>query len=408
MANYFKNTELAARYNISESTVRNWVKAVKAGKLQLDLAEDGKRSYVAKSISNMPIIEELVGKNRKYRNSLAAKTVTASPELFKVYNEIQVYDIVRNLELHHEIPLQYGYFNKGAKYWDEYIKGQMQIDAPSILRETINLLADNLGYIDQRLMSYRKVNVIDIGTGNAFPVKQLLAHLLAKDKLRRYIALDFSKEILEISKKHLVEWFGGTFPFEGYQLDITHERFSTLLAEDYLRHADDTVNLILFLGATPINFRNIHDAFRTVCESMNIRDTLIYTDRLELTDKPPEWIEFGIKQSKIWVTKLLRLVFDLLNVEESFYEIEVGFDTLNRQRYARTRFKIAVKVTFNFSSGPHTIAFEKGDTITLWRAWQYTPQRLHELLQDSGFYLLHSSQTADRGYILTIAEVQRD
>ena len=137
MSTYFKNTELAARYNISETTVRNWVKTAKLGKLQLELVEHGKRLYVAKSISNIPLIEELVGKNRKYRNSLTVKTISPSRDLFKVFNEAQVYDIVRNLELHHEIPRQYGYFAEGAQAWDVYINKQIATNVPSILRRTI-------------------------------------------------------------------------------------------------------------------------------------------------------------------------------------------------------------------------------------------------------------------------------
>src|SRR4051812_32922034 len=114
MSTYFKNTELAARYNISEATVRNWIKSTNEGRLTLELVADRGHAYVAKSISNIPIIEGLVGQNRKYRNKLAVKTITPSPRLFEVFNEAQVYDIIRNLELHHEIPRQYGYFRHGV------------------------------------------------------------------------------------------------------------------------------------------------------------------------------------------------------------------------------------------------------------------------------------------------------
>jgi hypothetical protein len=102
------------------------------------------------------------------------------------------------------------------------------------------------------------------------------------------------------------------------------------------------------------------------------------------------------------------MVFDLLNIEASFYDIEVGFDTATSQRYARTRFKVAVKVIFEFEYGRHVVSFEKGDTITLWRCWQYTPGQLTDLLTSVGFYTLHASQSADRNYILTISEVKCD
>lgn len=408
MATYFKNTELAARYNISEATVRNWVKSVKAGKFQLDLVEVGKRVYVAKSIRNITLIEQLVERNRKYRNTLTSKTIIPSKALFKVFSESQVYDIVRNLELHHEIPRQYGYFSSGAKEWDEYAHKQLAVNMPNTLRQTIDLLASNYGYLEKYFSKFKKVNVIDIGVGNATPVKGLLEHLIMQNKLARYVALDFSQDMLEIARHHLASWFGARLAFEGYQLDIAHERFANILAEDYLSSEDETINLVLFLGATPTNLRVPDDAFHTIAESLNAQDLFIYTTKLEAPKDQPEWFEYEIGKGKPEVTKQHRLVFDLLNIKDSYYNVEIGYDKQLHLRYARTKFKVALRLDFGFESGKRAVAFEKGDSIVLWRCWLETPERLVNTLERSGFYVLHSSQSEDRRYILTISEVQRD
>jgi uncharacterized SAM-dependent methyltransferase/transposase len=406
---YFKNVELADRYNISEATVRNWVKMTREGKLELTLAQEKGRHYVADIPRNMPIIERLIEGNKKYRNSKSVKTVSPRPQFYKHFNQTQIYDIVRNLEIHHEIPRQYNYFDGGADEWDHYIQQLAGEKAPNLLNRTTELMAENQGYLDKRLGKYRRINIVDVGVGNALPVKGTLTHLLSHSMLGRYIAIDVSPEMLRIAERNIKEWFGGRITFEGYQLDITYERFANILAEDYLkRSAEDTVNLVLFLGGTPYNFRNPSDAFRTINESMNPNDLLVYTDKLETESMRPQWFDYNASRpKKFTLAPIHRLVFDLLNIDESFYDVEMGFDKDARQRYARARLKVALTLKFDFEDGERVLELEKGDTILLWRSWQMTSSAAINQFERNGFYVLHASQTEDREYILTVAEVKR-
>jgi DNA-binding transcriptional regulator YiaG/uncharacterized SAM-dependent methyltransferase len=407
MSTYFKNTELAERYNISEATVRNWIKSAKIGKNRLKLVEQDGRSYVARNVSNIPTIEELIEQNRKYRNTLAAKTVRPNPRLFDIFSGAHIYDIIRNLELHHEIPHQYEYFDSGVEEWDEYINTRLSVEAPSMLRCTVELLSLSFGYLDKRLAKFDKVNVVDIGVGNAIPSKELIAHLISLGKMGRYIGLDFSQGMLDLAERHLKEWFGDSLFFEGHQLDVAHERFANYLEADYLVPEQNTVNLVLFLGATPNNLRVRNDAFRTICESMNPRDLFIYTDKLEPPGALPEWFEHEIKHGRPELAKSFKLVLELLNIEESFYDVEIGYDERTTQRYARIRFKVAVAIVFDLNDGSKVLSFEKGDAIILWRCWQTTSQSLVELHEENGLYILYSSQNEDHTYALTIAEPNR-
>lgn len=405
---YFKNVELASKYNISESTVRNWVKMAKQGKLSLVLSDENGRSYVANLPSNMPIIERLVAENKKYRNSLSARTVKPSAEFYKVFAEHHIYDIVRNLEIRHEIPLQYNYFDGGAIEWDGYTSRLASEDVPNMLNCTRGLLADSQSYFDARLAKYKHVNIVDIGVGNALPVKGLLSRLLDKGVLSRYIAIDISDEMLKIAERNIKQWFGGRVAFEGYQMDITSERFANILADDYLRRGvKDAFNIVLFLGGTVDNFRIPDDAFRTINESMNPDDLLVYANKLETEEMRPEWFDFTAKPGKLTIPSVHRLVFDLFNIDESLYDVEMGFDKQIRQRYARARLKIALSIQFEFEDGERTVELEKGDTILIWRSWQMGPSEITDQFDRTGFYTLYSSQTQDRTYILTVSEVKR-
>jgi len=133
---YFKNTELAKLYNVSEKTVRNWVQAAAEGKLDLRLHTENDKQYVANLSHNTSLIEELAKKGKKYKNSRGFKTIKPTAEFYKLYDPKQIMDIIANLDIYKEIPLQYSYFNSGAKRWDAYTQNLAKQDTPNSLRNT--------------------------------------------------------------------------------------------------------------------------------------------------------------------------------------------------------------------------------------------------------------------------------
>lgn len=404
---YYSNSELADTYHVSVRTVRNWIQLAKEGKLALDLHEERGKSYLSKNSGNILTIERHLSKHKNKRPRSAMKVISPRPEFYRLFTEGQVYDIVRNLDIYHEIPRQYNYFENGAVEWDKYTKAMAEEDSLNIITQTTSLIDQNKEYIDKRIAKYEKVNVVDVGVGNALPTKGLLQHLIGKGVLGRYIAIDISQRMLEIAEQNVKEWFGDKIKFEGYELDITYERFANILAESYLRGGDNVeANIILFLGGTADNLRVPDDALRTINASMGSNDIFIHSDKLELEGMNPEWFDHGSSPGKPVLSKIHRLIFDLLNVDESFYDVEIGFDKRAQQRYSRVRLKYALQLSFDFEEGGRTLEFEKNDVILLWRSWQVSVNFLNEQFERTGFYILHSSQTDDREYILNIGQVR--
>jgi len=218
---YFTNQELAVAHHVSVRTVRNWIESAKAGKLDLVLHTKGERTYVANTSKNMAVIKVLAENGKKYRPHRSQKTVSPKPEFYELYTQEQLFDIVSNLEINHEIPRQYNYFGEGAKNWDNYAVRLSEEDAPSLLNASVELLEHNQEYLDHLLKHYEQVNIIDIGVGNAMPVKNFLAHLLAQNKLGRYIAIDISPTMLEIAEKNIRKWFGDKINYEATHLTST-------------------------------------------------------------------------------------------------------------------------------------------------------------------------------------------
>jgi uncharacterized SAM-dependent methyltransferase len=347
----------------------------------------------------------LVDERKKYRNSRTAREVSPTDEFYKIYNNRQVLDIIANLDAYREIPRQYNYFDQGAHYWDEYTKKLSLDEAPNLLTATIKLLEANQGYLDFVLGPYSRVNVVDVGVGNAMPVRGLLERLKDRGKLGRYIAIDISPEMLRIAKHNVESWFGDRVSFEGHELDITQDRFSHLLAEEYIRDdADKTANLILLLGSTICNFRSPQDPLRVMLNSMGRRDLMILGQKLD-TVQSRRFFDFNSSPQNTPLTTNHRLLFNLLNIDPSFYKAEMGFDAATRQRYIRARMTMSLRLKFYLENKERVVEVEKGETILLWRHWQQSSLDVSNELLQSHLYPVHVSQTQDREYILAIAAI---
>lgn len=405
---YFKHAELAAQYHVSLRTVHNWIDASKQGKLELALHTEGDKSYVANTAKNIAVITSLIESRRKYRNTKAVKTITPKAEFYSIYDDHQIYDIATNLEIHHEIPRQYNYFNGGAGSWDKYAERLVTEKTPNVINSTVKLLGSNRGYIDDLLMRYKRVNIIDIGVGNAQPVKDLLAHFIDQKKLGRYIALDISSEILKIAQNNIQEWFGDQVAFEGHECDINYDRFSDLLISEYTKDdAKDTVNLVLLLGGTLSNIRNPEGAYRVIHDSMGVNDLLVHSYKLD-TEDTRRYFDFSLQPGETRLAAIHGLVVDLLNIDKAFYTVELGYDPKLKQRYEQIRLKVSLIIKLQFKNGVHEIELNKGSAILTWRAHQQTAIDVVDQFGRNDFHVLHASQTDDQEYILTVSRVKRD
>jgi len=402
---YFRHTELVNRYHVSLKTVHNWIDAAKQGKLDLKLVENGSRTYVANNPGNVLILEKLAEEGKKYRNVRFNKVVTPKPEFYEVYSRRQILDIINNLMVHREIPLQYSYMDEGAHNWDEWIRHLASEDAPNSINNSLELLKLNAGVFDQLVFDYERVNVIDVGVGNAYPIRDLLAHLQDQGVLHRYVALDISEEMVDIARKNVTDWFGDTVNFEGYVRDICIGRFDDLLVDDMLSaKADKTINIVLLLGGTLSNFRSASDVVRNIYNSLGVRDVIVQGSKIDAEslrkhfDRHPD--------ERVNELPLVpRFAISLLNIDREYYDVEMGYDEDERMRFVRIRFKTAVTLHFKFEDIKRSINFERGETLLLGRIRQMTSTEVITEYEDQGFNLLQSSKTKNRDGMLAIFSV---
>lgn len=402
---YFKHAELVKKYHVSLKTIHNWIDAAKQGKLDLNLHHLGTRTYIANNAANNAQLKQLADHGKKYRNTRFHKTISPKPEFYKIYSPRQILDIISNLNVHREIPLKYNYLDSGAQNWDSWAKHLKEEDTVNPLNSTIDLLHANLGAIELLVKGRKRINVIDIGVGNAYPVQELLEHLYNKNILHRYIAVDISQRMLDIAKDNITKWFGNKINFEGYVRDISFERFDDLLIDDMLgKEAEGTINLILLLGGTPVNFPSFSDPLHVIYPSMGDKDLIIYTTKPD-TENSRRYFDFNAQPRAGTPSNITTYTLNLLGLDESFYETEMGFSEQKRMRYIKIRLKTSVTIKFKFNDTVRNVYFEKGESILIYRAWHLTAVEIISQFENSGFVLLQSGMTRDRDYLLTISGV---
>jgi len=403
---HLTNSDLAKRYKVSEKAVRNWINAAHQGKLDLQLYTYRGKECIANTSANEVIIEDLVKKGRKFINTRARKIIRPKDDFYKIFGRTYVLDLISNLQINRELPRQYNYFDGGAAFWDKYALRLANENVPNILNSTTKLLKINESYFDHQLDKYKFINVIDIGVGNALPVKELLGHLLIRKQLKRYLAIDISKEMLKIAEKTINKWYGEAIHFEGYQLDINYDRFVNALSQDYLgQDAGRTANLILALGGTLGNLRSPDSALKVIHDSMGPNDLFVQTLKLD-SPGTRRYFDFNIDQKVQPLAPQYKYLVDLLNIDDSMYDVEMGYAEEARERYLRIKLKIEMTIEFKIGEVVKEVELKKGDYITLWR---YLHQDMFEMLHQldrNNFNTVHVSLINSSEYALTISRIK--
>lgn len=403
---YFKNTELAKLYNISEKSVRNWIDAAEAGKLDLQLHNEGGRQYIANTAANTHLVEKLVQKGRKFKNTRGSKSVTPRPEFYKYFKLDEIFDLISGIDIHREIDQKYSYFAEGAEAWDAYVRKMADEEFPNLLNDTLELLNLSQDYLDIHLDGATGVNVIDIGVGNGMPVKQVLQHLQDKGLLRRYIAIDTSNDMIDIAEKNITAWFDGKIKVERYVKDVNYDRFDELLAYDTFNTGQEQiVNLVFYLGSGIANMRDPDFALRTICSSLGKDDIFILSRRLD-TPEVRRFFDLGEATNNSKLRDRQKTIVDMLGIDESYYVVEQYFDEERMRRVVQIRLNVDLSINFEIDGKKRAVQIRKNEPIILWHANHSGAIEIATQFEQNGFDVMQLTKSTDQQYLQVISKIK--
>ncbi|MET1033249.1 MAG: L-histidine N(alpha)-methyltransferase [Candidatus Saccharimonadales bacterium] len=403
---YYRNIELTKLHNVSDKAVRNWILSTRAGKLNLDLFEQDGKFFVADTIRNNQLIDDLVERGKKYRNQRNHISLSPSKIFYSLFDAKQIIDIANSLEKYHEFPQQYRYLGEGATYWDSYLHKLYNAGRNNLLTKTLELLNLDRDYLDATVAEYESINVVDLGAGNGLSARVLIENMRKSGKLKRYIGIDISQSLLDITEHNMINWFSGKVKVEKYTRDFSHEQFADIIHNTPPNvEPIKTINIILFLGGIVGNFRRTSQVLDTIRESMGKNDILLTSLKLD-SENTRRFFDFNIESDKTPLSHRNKLPLDYLSIPETSYEVEQFFDEKQQSRFIQVRLKIDISLDFKLPNFRKTVELRKGDTIMLFRSREFNDRELLELYDNNGFSRLRTTLSHNQEYTLTISKVR--
>ncbi len=331
-----------------------------------------------------------------------SRTAKPSSEFYSLFSEEEVLGIIDALEVRREIPLKYSYKGRGAKIWDDFYLKYIIPKWYGRSNVEIDLLKDNFQYLNNNIRTGEKVNIVDVGAGNSYPVKNFIHRLNKLGKLNKYIALDISDELLHVSRDNFKKWFP-LVDFISSTIDIENNSVPKNLFQNHASlENDDTAKIFLHLGVTIGNHQNRDEVLKNFRASMRKNDFLVFTNE---TGSNSAWDGKVRGGCKYHVEEIYGWVKSKIGIKSEDCELVRKYDLKTDSIIANLKLRHDYTLNFSRMGIDKKIGFSKGEEITIWRHHKYEMPKLLQELERSGLQLIHYSADKYKSHIMVICQV---
>lgn len=324
-----------------------------------------------------------------------------SSEFYSIFSKEEVLGIIHALEVKREIPLKYSYKGRGAKIWDDFYRKYV---IPRWYRTSnieIELLNNNFNYFNNTIQTGKKINIVDVGAGNSYPVKKFIQRLHKLKKVNKYIALDISEELLHVSQNNFKKWFP-LIEFVSSTIDIeNHPVPITLFQNKADIEIDNTAKIFLHLGVTIGNHQNRHQVFKNFRDSMGKNDCLVFTNEIGSNSTWDGKVRGGCKYH---VEEIYGWVKNKIGIKSEDCELVRKYDLKTDSIIANIKLHHDYTINFNRMGIAKSIEISEGEEITIWRHHKFEIPQLLQELERSGLQLLQYSIDKYKSHIMVICK----
>ncbi|MEH2057387.1 MAG: L-histidine N(alpha)-methyltransferase [Nostoc sp.] len=329
-------------------------------------------------------------------------TAKPSSEFYSLFSEEEVLGIIDALEVKREIPLKYSYKGRGAKIWDDFYLKYIIPTWYRISNVEIELLKNNFKYLDDNIKSSEKVNIVDVGAGNSYPVKKFIQRLNKLDKINKYVALDISEELLHVSRNNFRKWFPQV-DFISSTIDIENSCIPKILFQNQANlEIDDTPKIFLHLGVTIGNHQNRDQVLKNFRDSMGKNDFLVFTNE---TGSNSQWDGKVRGGCKYHVEEIYGWVKNKIGIKSEDCELVRKYDLTTDSVVANIKLLHDYTINFSRMGIDKKIEISEGEEITIWRHHKYEMPKLLQEIERSGLQLLHYTTDKYKSHIMVICKV---
>ncbi|MEM1312321.1 MAG: L-histidine N(alpha)-methyltransferase [Patescibacteria group bacterium] len=380
--NFFKNVEIASKYNISQATVVKWIQDSNSNKNNLQLITYNKKLRVIDNEHNHAELTRLSLEGQKFRTTSSFIKTQPHPDFYKIFDIEEQIEIINDLRYRKEVNLKFYYKNGGAQMWDEDYKtsgSEMLTAAQSML----NISIDDLSYLTQN----KRINLIDMGCGNGHHAKILIDQF----QLSKYIAIDISNEMLELCKNNILSW-QPQLDFSKYVCDIESSRFGKIFLDN---HDKDILNLVLFIGGTICNTNDRVRILKNFASGLLADDVLVFNYSLDSVKSRSEFNlarigEEGVARAWIITT---------LGIDVENCEVEVAFDPVEKCKIKSLILDKDYNISFQLNGKVEEVNLKKGEKITRWKHFLLTHDLVFNEIQQANLEVQFMKVVGDHSLI---------
>jgi uncharacterized SAM-dependent methyltransferase len=330
--------------------------------------------------SNNSLSDSISLNNIKRLKRSATIPISPHKQFYKIFREDEIVEIISDLKFKRQIKLKYNYFADGAAGWNDFY---FESPITQIINSLKNLILDNLLYFVQ---NSQLVNIVDVGPGNGYPVKDWLQKLNDLKILYSYICVDISQDINNLVEKNMQAWFPG-MPVYKHQADIEQTDIAKYLIQSKLHNSVESShisNIILLLGNTFCNFIDRVEVLKNLTRSMDINDLLVisYTNDIDLNKVIHNYIASKTAHRHVgWIAKMLGF-----NYGDKY--LTTTYDSRLNARVKNLNLTKDYLLKFKLFNHDIEIRFNKGESINLWRHYLISEELLRKEFDEVGLELV--------------------
>jgi uncharacterized SAM-dependent methyltransferase len=325
-----------------------------------------------------------------------------SSEFYSIFSQEEVLGIIHALEVRREIPLKYSYKGRGAKIWNDFYQKYI---IPRWYRTSnleIDLLKNNFEYINGNPQNCKKVNIIDVGAGNSYPVKEYIYILHKLGKINKYIALDISEELLNVSRSNFQKWFP-QIELISEKIDIENSCIPQSLFKNQVHlETDDIANIILHLGVTISNHQNRAKVFKNFRNSMGKNDFLVFTNEIGSNSQWDGRVGGGFKYH---AEEIYASIKHKMGIKSQDCELLRKYDPQTDSIVANMKLRHNYTINFNLMGIDKNVEISEGEEITIWRHHKYEISEVLQEIEQAGLQLVHYGTDKYSSHIMVICQV---
>lgn len=356
--NFLINATIANQYNVSRATVTAWVQNAKIGKNNLQLVESNGKFNILNNKSNEAELARLASQGRRYKNLTNAKTVSVDSHFYDIFSAEEIVEIISDLRFKKEINLKFRYKNRGADLWDTYYLE----DYNSVNDSAFNFLKHLINDIEPFIPNNPSINLVDLGPGNAYPVKKLLGELIDLKYIQKYLAIDIAPEMNDLAQKNINKWYPN-LPVYKYEKDFETQRFGKILLENRGNLAS-SFNLMLYIGNTITNSDDRIQVLKNIRSGMINKDLLVVTSSLDSLENRLA-LDHVSKDKNSLKRQAWHLEMMGIDIEKCTTRVEY-----NEKINAKVKYLILDKdyvIDFDFLNQKNQVELYNNDSIVIWK-----------------------------------------